>query len=195
MWMYSGLDDTTRIHPEEVDDDTLEGWLSGITRNKDNPRGARRVPPFDQSHVPEKVRFRAFDCNLNSLAQLSIPLRLTLLFLLSFRPLSKCIQCPMERKSRIWKERRAAATVANGLLTMKGTEKATTQVTKKKSSRLLAGRGDPSLTKNDRAPAKGDCPGWSVFKASSDLFTNPDRESAQAPQSCGAENPEGVAED
>ena len=25
---------------------------------------------------------------------------------------------------------------------------------KKKSSRLLAGRGDPSLTKNDRAPAK-----------------------------------------
>ena len=57
MWMYSGLDDTTRIHPEEVDDDTLEGWLSGITGNKDNPRGARRVPPFDQSHEPEKVRF------------------------------------------------------------------------------------------------------------------------------------------
>ena len=57
MWMYSGLDDSTRIHPEEVDDDTLEKWLSGMTGNKDNPRGARRVPPFDQSHVPEKVRF------------------------------------------------------------------------------------------------------------------------------------------
>ena len=57
MWMYSGLDDTTRIHPEEVNDDTLEKWLSGITGNKDNPRGARRVPPFDQSHEPEKVRF------------------------------------------------------------------------------------------------------------------------------------------
>ena len=57
MWMYSGLDDTTRIHPEEVDDETLEGWLSGITGNKDNPRGARRVPPFDQSHEPEKVQF------------------------------------------------------------------------------------------------------------------------------------------
>ena len=55
MWMYSGLDDTTQIHPEEVDDDTLEKWLSGMTRNKDNPSGARRVPPLDKSHVPEKV--------------------------------------------------------------------------------------------------------------------------------------------
>lgn len=55
MWMYSGLEDSTQIHPEEVDDDTLEKWLSGMTGNKDNPRGARRVPPFDQSHVPEKV--------------------------------------------------------------------------------------------------------------------------------------------
>lgn len=42
MWMYSGLEDSTRIHPEEVDDDTLEKWLSGMTGNKDNPRGARK---------------------------------------------------------------------------------------------------------------------------------------------------------
>ena len=55
MWMYSGLEDSTRIHPEEVDDDTLEKWLSDITGNKDNPRGARRVPAFDQSHAPEQV--------------------------------------------------------------------------------------------------------------------------------------------
>src|SRR3954465_8782461 len=47
MWMYSGTEDTTRIHPEEVEDDMLEGWLTGITRNKDNPRGARRIPPLD----------------------------------------------------------------------------------------------------------------------------------------------------
>ncbi|KAM3271472.1 hypothetical protein ACQJBY_041953 [Aegilops geniculata] len=26
-----------------------------MTGNKDNPRGARRVPPLDQSHVPEKA--------------------------------------------------------------------------------------------------------------------------------------------
>ena len=55
MWMYSGRDDTTRIHPEEVDDDTLEKWLSSITKIKDNPRGARRVPPFNQSRAPEQV--------------------------------------------------------------------------------------------------------------------------------------------
>jgi len=27
MWMYSGIDDSTRIHPEEVDEDTVEKWL------------------------------------------------------------------------------------------------------------------------------------------------------------------------
>ncbi|XBJ02081.1 hypothetical protein VPH35_021556 [Triticum aestivum] len=50
MWLYSGLDDTTRIHPEEVTDEMLEGWLSSITGNKDNPRGARRVIPVDNSY-------------------------------------------------------------------------------------------------------------------------------------------------
>ena len=57
MWMYSGLEDSTRIHPEEGDDDTLEKCLSGITGHKVNPRGARRVPPFDQSNAPEQVWF------------------------------------------------------------------------------------------------------------------------------------------
>ena len=56
MWMYSGIDDSTRIHPEEVDEDTVEKWLRGITSNKDNPRGARRVPPLDNSHQPDKVQ-------------------------------------------------------------------------------------------------------------------------------------------
>ena len=55
MWMYSGLKDSTRIHPEEVDDDTLEKWLSGITRNKDNPKGARRVNRFSANNQPDKV--------------------------------------------------------------------------------------------------------------------------------------------
>ena len=36
--MYSGIDDSTWIHPKEVDEDTVEKWLRGITGNKDNPR-------------------------------------------------------------------------------------------------------------------------------------------------------------
>ena len=55
MWLYSGLEDTTRVHPEEVTDEMLEGWLSSITGNKDNPRGARRIPPLDQTYKVDKV--------------------------------------------------------------------------------------------------------------------------------------------
>ena len=55
MWMYSGIEDTTRIHPEEVTEETVEQWLQGITRNKDNPRGSRRVLPFYTDNEPEKV--------------------------------------------------------------------------------------------------------------------------------------------
>ena len=55
MWMYSGLEDSTRIHPEDVSEDTLEKWLRGITSNKDNPRGSRRVIRFDHTRQPEQV--------------------------------------------------------------------------------------------------------------------------------------------
>ena len=55
MWLYSSLDDTTRVHPEEVTDEMLEGWLSSITGNKDNPRGARRVTPLDNSYEVDQV--------------------------------------------------------------------------------------------------------------------------------------------
>ena len=55
--MYSGLEDTTRIHPEEVSEDILENWLREITGNKDNPQGSRRVIPFDNSRQPEQVYF------------------------------------------------------------------------------------------------------------------------------------------
>ena len=55
MWMYSGIEDSTRVHPE-VDKDTVEQWLRGITGNKDNPRGARRIPPLDQSYEADKVQ-------------------------------------------------------------------------------------------------------------------------------------------
>ena len=39
MWMYSGANDTARVHPEEVMDETVALWLKSITGNKDNPRG------------------------------------------------------------------------------------------------------------------------------------------------------------
>ena len=55
MWMYSGIEDTTRIHLQEVIEETVELWLQGITGNKDNPRGSKRVQPFCASHEPEKV--------------------------------------------------------------------------------------------------------------------------------------------
>ena len=58
MWLYSGLEDTTRIHPEEVTEEMLEGWLSSITGNKDNPQGARRIPPLDQTYEVDKVTLR-----------------------------------------------------------------------------------------------------------------------------------------
>ena len=48
MWMYSGAG-------EEVEAKTVAEWLRGITGNKDNPRGARRVKPFSESNQPDKV--------------------------------------------------------------------------------------------------------------------------------------------
>ena len=55
MWPYSGTDDTTQIHPEEVDKETVAQWLQGITGNKDNLSGSRRIPPLDNTNEPDKV--------------------------------------------------------------------------------------------------------------------------------------------
>ena len=62
MWLYSGIEDTTRIHPEKIDAATLERWMASITGNKDNPRGARRIVPLDQSYEVDKVLFCISDC-------------------------------------------------------------------------------------------------------------------------------------
>ena len=56
MWMYSGIEDSTRVHPEEVDEDTAEKWLRSIIGNKDNPRWSRRIPPLNNSYEPDKVQ-------------------------------------------------------------------------------------------------------------------------------------------
>ena len=55
MWMYSGANDTARVHLEEVSANTVAKWLKCITGNKDNPRGARRVSPFSDINQPDKV--------------------------------------------------------------------------------------------------------------------------------------------
>ena len=55
MWMYLGIEDPIRIHLEEIDEGKVEKWLRGITGNKDNPRGSRRVAPFDNSRQPDQV--------------------------------------------------------------------------------------------------------------------------------------------
>ena len=55
MWMYSGPGDTARVHPEEVADETVAQWLKGIIGNKDNPRGSRRVNPFNTESQLDKV--------------------------------------------------------------------------------------------------------------------------------------------
>nr|XP_020201426.1 nucleolin-like [Aegilops tauschii subsp. strangulata] len=50
-------EDETEPRPqeEEVDEKTVEQWLRGITGNKDNPRGSRRIPPLDNSYEPDKA--------------------------------------------------------------------------------------------------------------------------------------------
>ena len=55
MWLYSGPDDTARVHPEEVSSETVALWLRSITGNQDNPRGSRRVIPFRDDNQPDKV--------------------------------------------------------------------------------------------------------------------------------------------
>ena len=55
MWLYSGPEDTTRVHPEEVSSKTVAMWLKGITSNQDNARGSRRVIPFRDDNLPDKV--------------------------------------------------------------------------------------------------------------------------------------------
>ena len=67
MWLYSGSDDTARVHPEEVPPKTVAMWLKSIIGNQDNPRGARRVIPFSNDNQPDKV------CSLFRLSCISVP--------------------------------------------------------------------------------------------------------------------------
>ena len=63
MWHYSGVDDTTRTHPEDVPEKTVAQWLRSITGARDNPRGSRRVPPFSATNPPNVVSCDTVDCS------------------------------------------------------------------------------------------------------------------------------------
>ncbi|KAI5003118.1 hypothetical protein ZWY2020_027768 [Hordeum vulgare] len=52
MWHYTGPEDSTRSHPEEVDEDTVAKWIPGIAGPCDNPMGAKRVLPFSAQNPP-----------------------------------------------------------------------------------------------------------------------------------------------
>ena len=54
--MYPGSDDTARTHPKEVDKEMVAQWLQSVTGNKDNPRVARSILPFDATRAPGEVR-------------------------------------------------------------------------------------------------------------------------------------------
>ncbi|KAI4984200.1 hypothetical protein ZWY2020_046572 [Hordeum vulgare] len=55
MWHYSGPEDSTRSHPEEVSEETVAQWLRGITGACDNPLGAKRVWPFSVENKPPNM--------------------------------------------------------------------------------------------------------------------------------------------
>ena len=64
MWMYSGPEDTARIHLEEVEEETVAQWLRRITGNKDNPCGAKRILPFNAENSPGEVRSNLSSVNV-----------------------------------------------------------------------------------------------------------------------------------
>ena len=56
MWMYSGANNTARVHPEEVSAKTVAGWLKNITGNKNNPREPRGSLPLVTTIHPTRFR-------------------------------------------------------------------------------------------------------------------------------------------
>ena len=47
MWLYSGSEDTARVHPEEVPSKTVAMWLKSITGNQDNPEDLGESSPTE----------------------------------------------------------------------------------------------------------------------------------------------------
>ncbi|KAI4979952.1 hypothetical protein ZWY2020_016705 [Hordeum vulgare] len=55
MWHYSGPEDPTRSHPEEVSEETVAQWVKSIAGASDNPLGAKRVLPYSAENKPRNL--------------------------------------------------------------------------------------------------------------------------------------------
>ncbi|XBJ22200.1 hypothetical protein VPH35_000629 [Triticum aestivum] len=63
-----------------------------------------------------------------------------------------CTRCPMGCRGKTSRKERAGTRAASGTQMRRRTRRATTQVMTKRSTRLLAERGDPSTLTTQRAP-------------------------------------------
>ncbi|KAI4991474.1 hypothetical protein ZWY2020_039845 [Hordeum vulgare] len=57
MWHYSGSEDSTRSHHEEVSEETVSQWIKSITGPCDNPVGSKRVMPYSAENKPRKMEW------------------------------------------------------------------------------------------------------------------------------------------
>ena len=55
MWGYTRPDDITRMHPEELDEETVEAKIKAVTLVRDNLRGSRQVLPLSAINPPNEV--------------------------------------------------------------------------------------------------------------------------------------------
>uniref|UniRef100_A0A8I6X8C3 Uncharacterized protein n=1 Tax=Hordeum vulgare subsp. vulgare TaxID=112509 RepID=A0A8I6X8C3_HORVV len=72
MWHYSGPEDSTRSHPEEVDKDTVAKWIRNITSPCDNPLGSKRVLPYSFQNPPNNVTWTNMYSPVPNGAQLEV---------------------------------------------------------------------------------------------------------------------------
>ncbi|KAE8802475.1 hypothetical protein D1007_21793 [Hordeum vulgare] len=54
MWHYSGSEDSTWSHPEEVDQEMVSQSIKSIIGACDNPVGSKRVVPYSAENKPQK---------------------------------------------------------------------------------------------------------------------------------------------
>lgn len=55
MWMYEGLGDSTRVHPQALTGMEIEDMVKLITSVRDDTQGGRKVAPYDRDPLPPEV--------------------------------------------------------------------------------------------------------------------------------------------